>query len=71
MAARLEGSRFGPCIKVPLCLFYDESNLETSKQAAPGNYPARCFAHRVYSVVGIERPIELPHIETFPGAACC
>ena len=40
-------------------------------QAAPGNDPAHCFARRVNSVQGIRRPIELPHLETFPGAACC
>ena len=28
------------------------------------------FAHRVYSVRQLRRPIELPHLETFPGAAC-
>jgi hypothetical protein len=40
-------------------------------QAAPGNVSAQCFAHRVYFLAGIQRPIELPHLETFPGAAYC
>jgi hypothetical protein len=26
--------------------------------------------HRVYSVRRLQPPIELPHLETFPGAAC-
>jgi hypothetical protein len=39
-------------------------------QAAPGNDPTPCFAHRVYTGGGYNRPIELPHLETFPGAAC-
>ena len=37
------------------------------QQAAPGNDPARRFAHRVWLV----QPIELPRLKTFPGAACC
>ena len=41
------------------------------QQAAPGNDSAQGFAHRVCFVEGIQRPIELPHVETFPGAACC
>jgi hypothetical protein len=27
--------------------------------------------HRAYSVAEIQRAIELLHLETFPGAACC
>jgi hypothetical protein len=30
----------------------------------------QCFAQRLYSVRRLQRPIELPHLETFPGAAC-
>ena len=41
-----------------------------SWQAAPGNVSARCFADPVYAGTGIQQPIELPHVETFPGAAC-
>jgi hypothetical protein len=44
--------------------------LPVGKQAAPGNDPTRCFAHRVYSVRRILWLIELPRLETFPGAAC-
>jgi hypothetical protein len=29
----------------------------------------QCFAHRAYSVRRYNQPIELPHLETFPGAA--
>jgi hypothetical protein len=29
------------------------------------------FAHRVCSVRRLQRRIELPHLETFPEAACC
>jgi len=39
-------------------------------QAAPGNDPTQCFAHRVYSVRRLQRPVELQHLETFPEAAC-
>jgi len=41
------------------------------QQAAPGNDSAQGFAHRVCFVEGVQRRIELPHVETFPGAACC
>src|ERR1700678_3695929 len=40
------------------------------QQAAPENVSTQCFAHRVCSVRRIQRSIELPHLETFPGAAC-
>jgi hypothetical protein len=38
--------------------------LSVSSKRFPG------MTHRAYSVRQIQRPIELPHLETFPGAAC-
>ena len=40
------------------------------QQAAPGNDPGQCFVHRVSSVDRTQPTIGLPHVETFPGAAC-
>jgi hypothetical protein len=37
---------------------------------APGINPTQRFAHRVYCVRQLQRHIELPHLETFAGAAC-
>jgi hypothetical protein len=56
---RLEGSRFAA--------------WQLYRLAAGGSreLPNAMFAHRAYSVRWIQRPIELPHVETFPGAACC
>jgi hypothetical protein len=45
--------------------------LSVASRLLPGMTQRDVFAHRLYSVAGIQRPVELPHVETVPGAACC
>jgi hypothetical protein len=41
------------------------------QQAAPGNVSAQCLPIASVLLRGYNGLIELPHLETFPGAACC
>jgi len=68
-AAALEGSRF---VGKPLCRLASSIGWQ---QAAPGNYPARRFAQRVWfdPVLAdvLETPATMADPGSFAGAPCC
>src|SRR5271156_608662 len=76
MRGRLEGSQTSPRrLKLreatsgrPL---YKMATLSVASGRLPGMTERKVLPIASTSVVGIQRPIELPHFETFPGAACC
>jgi hypothetical protein len=43
--------------------------LSANSRRLPGLTQRNVLPKRVYSVRRLQRPIELPHLETFPGAA--